>query len=58
LGTYQSKQSLSYIAQHLDENRLFFLEAFEDHSMKELNGNSLIRAKLQSRHSKSIKYNI
>ncbi len=35
-----------------------FLEAFKDHNVKELNGNSLIRAKLQSRHSKSTKYNI
>jgi hypothetical protein len=58
LGTYQLKQSLSYIAQHLDENGLFFLEAFKDNNVKELNGNSLIRAKLQSRHSKSTKYNI
>jgi hypothetical protein len=58
LGTYQLKQSLSHIAQHLDENGLFFLEAFKDNNVKELNGNSLIRAKLQSRHSKSTKYNI
>lgn len=58
LGTYRSNQSLSNIVQHLDENGLFFLEAFKDHNVKELNGNSLIRAKLQPCHSKSIEYNI
>jgi hypothetical protein len=58
LGTYQLKQSLSYIAQHLDENGLFFLEAYKDKNVRELNGNNLIRAKLLSRHAKSTKYNI
>jgi hypothetical protein len=55
LGSYQLKQSLPYIAQRLDDNGLFFLEAFKDNNVKELNGNILIRAKLLSRHLKNLK---
>jgi hypothetical protein len=54
LGSYQLKQSLSYIAQHLDQNGTYWLEAFKD----KIEQDNLIRAKLLSRHSRSVKYNI
>jgi hypothetical protein len=54
LGSYQLKQALSYIAQHLDQNGIFWLKAFKDI----IENNYLIRAKLLSRHSRSVKYNI
>lgn len=54
LGSYQLKQSLSYIAQHLDRKGSFWLEAFKD----KIEEDNLIRAKLLSRHSRSVKYNI
>ncbi len=54
LGSYQLKQSLSYIAQHLDDNGNYVLKV----AVEKITGNDLIRAKLLSRHSGKLKYNI
>ena len=48
LGSYQMKQSLSYIAQHIHETGMYWLEAFKDGDM--------IRARVMSRHLNKVKY--
>ena len=48
LGSYQMKQSLSYIAQHMHETGLYDLEAFKDDDM--------VRARVMSRHLNKVKY--
>jgi len=50
LGTYQLKQSLSYIAQHMSTNADYSFEARKD--------KDVIRVQMVSRHSSTVKYNI
>ena len=51
LGSYQLKQSLSYIAEHLNETGEYYIET----CIEETHTN-IIRARIQSRHISSKKY--
>lgn len=56
LGTYQLKQSLSYLAEHQLENGNFTIEVFSDKKRILDSKSRLLRARFQSRHSGATKY--
>ena len=56
LGTYQLKQSLSYLAEHQKENGNYTIEVFTDKN-KALGNYTLLRSRIQSRHSGTTKHN-
>jgi hypothetical protein len=57
LGTYQLKQSLSYIHENFDENGDKSIEVFSDNTSIFEPGTRLLRSRIQSRHSNNTKYN-
>ena len=56
-GSYQLQQSLSYLAEHLNESGNFETEAFADKNGIFDSNQRLLRTHTQSRHSSSTKYN-
>jgi hypothetical protein len=52
LGTYQLTQSVSYVAEHMNENGKYLLEIHKE------NDPCLIRARISSRHVNRVKYHV
>jgi hypothetical protein len=57
LGSYQLKQSLSYINENFDDNGDKCIEVYSDNQNIFETGTKLLRTRIQSRHSNSTKYN-
>jgi hypothetical protein len=57
LGTYQLRQSLSYLAEHLNESGDYIIEVFDDKTNVLDSNVKLLRTRIQSRHSNATKYN-
>jgi hypothetical protein len=50
-GTYQIKQSKTYVEEHLDSNGNYIIEL-------EGSGDDILRCTIRSRHSNAVKYNV
>jgi hypothetical protein len=57
LGTYQLRQSLGYLTEHISESGRYSIEIFSDNKSIFDENTRLLKTRIQSRHSNATKYN-